>query len=274
MKSPSGISTASCSNRWATELRDKNALLFRGQDTSIEKCVACNTGKWSAESEIACVHDWLLDAWIRHVMNRQNFLAELKTAPVIAILRRPKVDVQVCIKLLVENGIRFIEMTMESEGVEDFLRSKKQFESDKVIFGAGTVTTLALAKKAIFAGAKFLVSPNFNPEVVRFARDHDLPICCGAMTPTEIFAAHAAGADAIKVFPAGTLGPQYFKELRGPFPDIPLIATGGISVSNASLYFQAGADAIGVGNALVPSENRDDLVQQCVETARKLLASR
>ena len=187
-------------------------------------------------------------------MNRQNFLAELKAAPVIAILRRPKVDVQVCIKLLVENGIRFIEMTMESEGAEDFLRSRKQLESNKVIFGAGTVTTLALAKRAMFAGAKFLVSPNFNPEVVRFARDHDLPICCGAMTPTEIFAAHAAGADAIKIFPAGTLGPQYFKELRGPFPDIPLIATGGIGVSNASLYFQVGADAIGVGSALIPSE--------------------
>jgi 2-dehydro-3-deoxyphosphogluconate aldolase/(4S)-4-hydroxy-2-oxoglutarate aldolase len=206
-------------------------------------------------------------------MNRQNFLTELKAAPVIAILRRPKVEVQVCVKLLIESGIRFIEMTMESQQVEDFLRSTKQMESDKVIFGAGTVTTLSLAKKAIFAGAKFLVSPNFNPEVVRFAREHDLPICCGAMTPTEIFAAHAAGADAIKVFPAGTVGHQYFKELRGPFPDIPLVATGGINASNAPFYFQAGADAIGVGSALIPSENRQDLIQECIETARKLLAA-
>ena len=109
-------------------------------------------------------------------MNRKNFLIELKTAPVIAILRRPKVDVQVCVKMLLESGIRFIEMTMDSEQAEDFLRSTKQMESDKVIFGAGTVTTLPLAKKAMFAGAKFLVSPNFNPEVVRFAREHDLPI--------------------------------------------------------------------------------------------------
>jgi 2-dehydro-3-deoxyphosphogluconate aldolase/(4S)-4-hydroxy-2-oxoglutarate aldolase len=207
-----------------------------------------------------------------YVMNPKNFLIELKTAPVIAILRRPKVDVQICVKLLVESGIRFIEMTMDSEQAEGFLRSTKQTESDKVIFGAGTVTTLSLAKKAIFAGAKFLVSPNFNPEVVRFAREHDLPICCGAMTPTEIFAAHAAGADAIKVFPACTVGHQYFKELRGPFPDIPLIATGGVNVSNARLYFQAGADAIGAGSALIPSENRPDLVQQCAEAAKELLA--
>jgi 2-dehydro-3-deoxyphosphogluconate aldolase / (4S)-4-hydroxy-2-oxoglutarate aldolase len=206
-------------------------------------------------------------------MNPQNFLIELKTAPVIAILRRPKIDVQICVKLLVESGIRFIEMTMDSEQAEGFLRSTKQTESDKVIFGAGTVTTLALAKKAMFAGAKFLVSPNFNPEVVRFAREHDLPICCGAMTPTEIFAAHAAGADAIKVFPACTLGHQYFKELRGPFPDIPLIATGGITVANASFYFQSGADAIGAGSALIPDENRPDLVQQCAEAAGKLLAA-
>jgi 2-dehydro-3-deoxyphosphogluconate aldolase/(4S)-4-hydroxy-2-oxoglutarate aldolase len=205
-------------------------------------------------------------------MNPQNFLIELKTTPVIAILRRPKVDVQICVKLLVESGIRFIEMTMDSEQAEGFLRSTKQTENDKVIFGAGTVTTLALAKKAIFAGAKFLVSPNFNPEVVRFAREHDLPICCGAMTPTEIFAAYAAGADAIKVFPACTVGHQYFKELRRPFPDIPLIATGGINVSNASLYFEAGADAIGVGSALIPRENRPDLFQECAEAARKLLA--
>jgi 2-dehydro-3-deoxyphosphogluconate aldolase / (4S)-4-hydroxy-2-oxoglutarate aldolase len=207
------------------------------------------------------------------VMNPQNFLIELKTAPVIAIFRRPKIDVQLCVKLLVEGGIRFIEMTMESEQAEGFLRSTKQMESDKVIFGAGTVTTLSLAKKAMFAGAKFLVSPNFNPEVVRFAREHDLPICCGAMTPTEIFAAHAAGADVIKVFSANAVGHQYFKELRGPFPGIPLIATGGINVSNASLYFHAGADAIGVGSALIPSENRQDLLQGCVETARKLLAA-
>jgi 2-dehydro-3-deoxyphosphogluconate aldolase/(4S)-4-hydroxy-2-oxoglutarate aldolase len=216
-------------------------------------------------------HPWVPGCAL--VMNPQNFLTELKTAPVIAILRRPKVDVQVCVKLLIESGVRFIEMTMESEQAEDFLRSTKQTQSDKVIFGAGTVTTLALAKKAMFIGAKFLVSPNYNAEVVRFAREHDLPICCGAMTPTEIFAAHASGADAIKVFPACTLGHQYFKELRGPFPDIPLIATGGINVSNASLYFDAGADAIGVGSALIPSENRQNLIQECAETARRLLAA-
>jgi 2-dehydro-3-deoxyphosphogluconate aldolase/(4S)-4-hydroxy-2-oxoglutarate aldolase len=176
------------------------------------------------------------------------------------------------VKLLIENGIRFIEITMESEDAESFLRSTKQHETSHVSFGAGTVTTLALAKKAMFAGAKFLVTPNFNPEVIRFARDHQLPIFCGAMTPTEIFTAHETGADAVKVFPAGTLGPQYFRELRGPFPDIPLLATGGIGTSNAALFFEAGATAIGVGSALIPKDNQQESFQACAEAARELLA--
>jgi 2-dehydro-3-deoxyphosphogluconate aldolase / (4S)-4-hydroxy-2-oxoglutarate aldolase len=206
-------------------------------------------------------------------MNSKTLLAILKNAPVVAILRRPKVDIQRCVKLLIENGIRFIEITMESEDAESFLRSTKQQETDQVTFGAGTVTTLALAKKAIFAGAKFLVSPNFNPEVIRFARDHELPIFCGAMTPTEIFAAYETGADAVKVFPAGALGPQYIKELRGPFPEIPLLATGGIGVSNAALFFEAGATAIGVGSALVPMDNRQESFVACAEAAKNLLAA-
>jgi 2-dehydro-3-deoxyphosphogluconate aldolase / (4S)-4-hydroxy-2-oxoglutarate aldolase len=206
-------------------------------------------------------------------MNPRTLLTELKSAPVVAILRRPMVNIQRCVNLLIENGLRFIEITMDSEDAESFLRSTKQHETHQATFGAGTVTTLALAKKAIFAGAKFLVTPNFNPEVIRFARDHELPIFCGAMTPTEIFAAHEAGANAIKLFPAGALGPQYLRELRGPLPDIPILATGGIGISNAALFFAAGATAIGVGSSLVPKDNEPESFQACAEVARKLLAA-
>ena len=82
-----------------------------------------------------------------------------------------------------------------------------------------------------------------------------------------------SGADAVKVFPAGTLGPQYFKELRGPFPDIPLLATGGIGTSNAALFFEAGAAAIGVGSALIPKDNQPESFQACADAARSLLAA-
>jgi 2-dehydro-3-deoxyphosphogluconate aldolase/(4S)-4-hydroxy-2-oxoglutarate aldolase len=206
-------------------------------------------------------------------MNSRTLLTILRNAPVVAILRRPKVDTQRCVNLLIENGIQFIEITMDSEDAESFLRTTKQQENDQVTFGAGTVTTLALAKRAFFAGAKFLVTPNFNPEVIRFARDQELPIFCGAMTPTEILAAHETGADAVKVFPAGALGPQYLKELRGPFPNIPFLATGGVGISNAALFFEAGATAIGVGSALVPKDNQPESFQACAEMARKLLAA-
>ena len=87
-------------------------------------------------------------------MNPKNFLIELKTAPVIAILRRPKVNVQVCVKMLIESGIRFIEMTMDSEQAEDFLRSTKQMESDNVIFGAGTVDNPSIGKEGDVRGSK------------------------------------------------------------------------------------------------------------------------
>src|SRR5260370_32888130 len=126
-------------------------------------------------------------------MNARMLFPILKNAPVIAILRRPKVDIQRCVKLLIENGIRFIEITMESVDAESFLRSTKQHETGQVSFGAGTVTPLALAKKAMFAAAKFLVTPNFNPEVIRFARDHHLPRFFVPLTPPHTFPPHETG---------------------------------------------------------------------------------
>lgn len=201
----------------------------------------------------------------------ETLLKALNDAPVVAILRRPKIDLQFCIETLISSGIRLIEITMDSNQAESFLRSKKP---DKTVFyGAGTVTTVDLAKKALFAGAQFFVTPNFNPDVIHFAREHGVPICTGAMTPTEIFSARSAGADAIKVFPAGTLGAQYFREIRGPLPDIPLIATGGITVANAASFFDAGVMAVGVGSALIPKDNRKESKEAIAQVAEKLLAA-
>ena len=103
----------------------------------------------------------------------------------------------------------------------------------------GTVMVPELAEKAIRAGARFLVTPNYNPEVIRVAHVTKVPVFTGAMTPTEIFSAYQAGAEVIKVFPAATLGSDYFKELRGPFPDIPLMATGGITAETRLIFSRA-----------------------------------
>ena len=207
-------------------------------------------------------------------MNSRTLLTILKNAPVVAILRRPKVDIQRCVKLLIENGIRFIEITMESEDAESFLRSTKQHETGQVTFGAGTVTTLALAKKAMFAGAKFLVTPNFNPEVIRFARDHRAAdFLRRDDADRDLRGARNRCRRGEGISGRRRLGHNIFKELRGPFPDIPLLATGGIGVSNAALFFEAGATAIGVGSALVPKDNQQESFQACAEAAKNLLAA-
>ncbi|HTD15784.1 MAG TPA: bifunctional 4-hydroxy-2-oxoglutarate aldolase/2-dehydro-3-deoxy-phosphogluconate aldolase [Chthoniobacterales bacterium] len=200
-------------------------------------------------------------------------LADLRATPVVAILRRPRVDIEMCAGALIEAGVRFVEVTIDSPAATPFLESAaKNFKAG--LFGAGTVTVPELAEKAIRAGAQFLVTPNFNPEVIRVARSHQIPIFSGAMTPTEIFAAYEAGAEVIKVFPAATLGSAYFKELRGPFPEIPLMATGGITVDNAPDFFAAGATALGVGGSLALKDETPASVAACQEAARKLLAAK
>jgi 2-dehydro-3-deoxyphosphogluconate aldolase/(4S)-4-hydroxy-2-oxoglutarate aldolase len=200
-------------------------------------------------------------------------LAELRAAPLVAILRRPRVDIGVCARVLLEAGVRFIEVTIDSPGSVPFLESAAaKFKG--ALFGAGTVTVPALAEEAIRAGAQFLVTPNFNPEVIRIAHSHQIPIFSGAMTPTEIFSAYQAGADVIKVFPAATLGSAYFKELRGPFPEIPLMATGGITVDNAPDFFAAGATALGVGSSLNLKDETPVSVTACQEAVRRLLAAK
>src|SRR5260370_12992850 len=125
------------------------------------------------------------------------FLEELRAAPVVAILRRPRVAVEVCARALVEAGVRFIEVTIDSPACLPFLESAAGKFSG-ALFGAGTVTTAELAEKAIQTGARFLVTPNFNPEVIGVARAHQVPIFSGAMTPTEIFSACQAAAAVIK----------------------------------------------------------------------------
>jgi 2-dehydro-3-deoxyphosphogluconate aldolase/(4S)-4-hydroxy-2-oxoglutarate aldolase len=117
--------------------------------------------------------------------------------------------------------------------------------------GAGTVTDVARAEAALAAGATFLVTPNLNFEVIKTARAHGIPVMPGAMTPTEIWNAAAAGADYVKVFPASALGPGYFRELRGPLAEIPLMASGGINVENAAEFIAFGVDALGLGGALI-----------------------
>jgi 2-dehydro-3-deoxyphosphogluconate aldolase/(4S)-4-hydroxy-2-oxoglutarate aldolase len=212
-------------------------------------------------------------------MNSSPLHPIVRDAPVVAIVRRPLVDPIRCVENLFEAGIRLVEITMDTPGATEILASMQSGIPSNALLGAGTVTDIARAEAALATGASFIVTPNLNFDVIRFARDHGLPIMPGAMTPTEIFNAAAAGADYVKVFPASTLGPAYFRELRGPFAEIPLIATGGVNLENADEFFRFGVDALGIGSSLIPKSNDDfnlcrDMAREFLKIAREARAGR
>jgi 2-dehydro-3-deoxyphosphogluconate aldolase / (4S)-4-hydroxy-2-oxoglutarate aldolase len=173
---------------------------------------------------------------------------------VVAIGRRqdPATVAGTCDALL-EGGIRAFELTLnepESVALEALTAAVRHGEDSEMVVGAGTILTLEAARRAVDAGASFLVAPHLDPDVVAWAADQRIPMFPGAATPTEVLAAWRAGAAAVKVFPASSLGAAFIRELRGPLPDIPLVPTGGITARNAADYIDAGAVAVGMGSWL------------------------
>lgn len=147
-------------------------------------------------------------------------------------------------------GLQAIEITMNTEGALDIVSSIRPDVAAGKLLGMGTIRNIEEAKKAVRAGAMFLVTPNTDTKVIEYALSKDIPIIAGAFTPTEVYSAWSAGADMIKVFPCGMFGPKYIRELLGPFDHIPLAAVGGVSVDNIKDYFEAGACAVGAGTSL------------------------
>jgi 2-dehydro-3-deoxyphosphogluconate aldolase/(4S)-4-hydroxy-2-oxoglutarate aldolase len=204
-----------------------------------------------------------------------DWLAELKETGIIAILRGiPDDRADRTAEALVDGGIRFIEVTMNTEGALEMIRRwTKRLPAD-VRIGAGTVLDEEMASAAIDAGATFLVTPNADEGTIRRSVASGIPIVAGAMTPTEIAAAWKWGAPAVKVFPAGTLGPGYFRELQGPLSHIPMVATGGIRPDNMAEYRAAGAAAFGLGSALVNAAwIRDGDYARMTENAMRCVAA-
>lgn len=151
-------------------------------------------------------------------------------------------------------GIPIVEITMTVPGAVDVVRQLGR-HLPLVVVGAGTVLDVETAERCIDAGARFLTSPGFDRQIVEFANRHDVLVLPGALTPTEVVAAWQAGADFVKVFPCAELGGErYIRALKGPLPQVPLIAAGGITQQTAANYIVAGAAAIGVGGELVPRQ--------------------
>ena len=173
-----------------------------------------------------------------------------------------------------EGGIPIVEITMTVPGALDVIRELVKKCGFDVLIGAGTVLNAQAAENCLDAGAEFLVSPGFNQATADLAVRERKLLIAGALTPTEIMAAWEAGADFIKIFPCGQVGgAKYIKSLKGPFPQIPFIPTGGVNLSTAAEFLEAGAVALGVGGELVQADAlKDDKRDMIVENARQFLA--
>lgn len=173
---------------------------------------------------------------------------------VIAILRGVAVDdVTAVADAVTDAGVTALEVTADSPDAMSSIEAISDRVDDAMV-GAGTVLDAETARAAQLAGASFLVTPTVNRDVIRTANRYGTPIVVGAYTPTEALEAYQAGADAVKVFPAKTGGPDHVAAIGGPLSQIPLVPTGGIGAENAGAYVRAGAVAVGVGSSIVDHE--------------------
>ena len=170
---------------------------------------------------------------------------------IVAIVRaKEPVDLLETCRALSEGGIRFLEITLNTPGALAGIQAARKALEGTAVIGAGTILRPQDAHDAIAAGAEFLVTPTLQPDSVAVSRDHGVPICCGAMTPTEILTAHQAGADYVKLFPASGLGLDYLRAVLGPLPFIRFVPTGGVGLDNVREYLRV-CPAVGVGGKLV-----------------------
>jgi 2-dehydro-3-deoxyphosphogluconate aldolase / (4S)-4-hydroxy-2-oxoglutarate aldolase len=208
-------------------------------------------------------------------MDKQKVRERIIEIGIVPVVRASSAG-EACIaaEAVCQGGIPIVEITMTVPGAVELIRELVKNCGSDVLIGAGTVLNADAARRCIDAGAEFLVSPGLNLQTVAFAAGEGKLIMAGALTPTEVMAAWDAGADFIKVFPCGQVGgAKYIRALKGPFPQIPFIPTGGVNLNTAAEFLEAGAVALGIGGELVQADalkaNKPAII---VENARKFLA--
>lgn len=185
-------------------------------------------------------------------MNKDQVLQGLLSSKVVAVIRMTDAEkLSRVAAALLEGGIKALEVTMTVPGAAGIIREMARSKAPGTLVGAGTVLDAGTAAEVIAAGADFVVSPVTDKEMIDVCRKAGVLVAPGAFTPTEIVGAWKAGADIVKVFPATSLGPQFFRDLRGPLPGIRLMPTGGVTVENARGFLEAGACCVGIGTALL-----------------------
>ena len=203
------------------------------------------------------------------------------TCGLVPIFRFERLDQALkTVEALYNGGVDVIEFPMTSKLAIIAIEKIADAWGDRIFLGAGTVLDTETARACMLAGARFIVSPAVNVNVIQLCKRYSLTVCPGALTPTEILTAWDAGADFVKIFPCGNVGgPAYIKNLKAPFPQIQMIPVGGVTFDNAADFIHAGSAALGTGNGLidptaVAAERYDDITKNAARYAAIIKSAR
>ncbi len=207
-------------------------------------------------------------------MKKDRVLRQIAEVGIVPVVRAASErQARVAADAVRAGGIPIVEITMTVPGAVEVIRGLARAAGDELLVGAGTVLDARAARRCLDAGAHFLVSPGLDRGIVEAARAAGVVVMAGALTPTEVMAAVKARADMVKIFPCAQVGgPSYIKALRGPFPTVPLIPTGGVNLDTAADFLRAGSTALGVGGELVDrSALESGRTEVIVENARRFV---
>jgi 2-dehydro-3-deoxyphosphogluconate aldolase/(4S)-4-hydroxy-2-oxoglutarate aldolase len=189
------------------------------------------------------------------MLSKEEITNKVKEYGVLAVIRGPSAELTIkMVDALIAGGVKGIEITYSTPQAASVVRNLAERYGAEILLGMGTLTRPAQAEEATRAGATFLVSPICQVELVKAMLDTGLAVMTGALTPSEVFQAYTLGSSIVKIFPGSLTGPGYIKALRGPFPYIPMMPTGGVSLENIGEWFAAGAVAVGAGSELCPKQ--------------------
>lgn len=205
-------------------------------------------------------------------MNRKQTLERVRDLGLLAVVRGESRGAAVEVsEALVEGGVLGIEVAFTTPDAQLAIRDLKEEHGDRILLGAGTVITRGQMDQAAEAGAAFLVSPGCDPDLLPAMLETGLLVLPGTLTPSEVMLARRLGAEAVKLFPGSSGGPSYLKALLGPFPDVPFVPTGGVSIENIADWFAAGAFAVGAGSSLAPTSLNGRIRSEVVENAGRFV---
>jgi 2-dehydro-3-deoxyphosphogluconate aldolase/(4S)-4-hydroxy-2-oxoglutarate aldolase len=204
-------------------------------------------------------------------MDKQETLNAIHDLGLLSVLRGPSPELTLkMVDALVQGGVTGIEITFTTPNALEIVRELNQQYGDKILLGMGTLTRPEQAPAAQEAGARFLVSPHIDDQLAEAMTATGLPVMLGALTPSEVVRSFNMGSDVVKLFPGSLGGPSYLRALRGPYPEIPIMPTGGVSEENAAQWFAAGAFAVGAGSNLCPTAMaKEGRFEEISQIARK-----